>query len=59
MGTLALKGPKHLSLDPGIPAATLGSMVALKATLTLSEAEDRSLGLTTLPDWKTPVWSVT
>lgn len=39
MGTLVLKGPKHLSLDPGIKMATFGFMVALKANLTLSESK--------------------
>lgn len=38
-GTLVLKGPKHLSLVPGIKTATLGFMVALKATLILSEVQ--------------------
>lgn len=37
IGTLALKGAKHLSGVPGIVTATFESMVALKATLMLSE----------------------
>lgn len=49
MGTLVLKGPKHLSLDPGVMTILLGSMLALKAIFTLSEA-GLSRRLATLTD---------
>lgn len=41
-GTLVLKGPKQLCVVPGIRTAKLGSMVALKATLMLSEEQKDS-----------------
>lgn len=50
-GILILNGPKQRSVDPGIVTAMLGSMVALKATLILSDSEKEELILNNRGQW--------
>lgn len=50
-GILILNGPKQRSVDPGTIRAIFGSIVALKATLILSDSEKGELILNNRGQW--------